>query len=115
MPDATTEFFEQLGKRGHEPALARATGTMRFDLTDGKRTVRWRVVINKGDVKVSRANGSADTIARTNKDLFDGIVTGKANPVTAMLRGEFGVEGNLELVVLFQRLFPGPPKARKRS
>ena len=32
MTDATTEFFQELAARGHEPALAKVTGTLRFDL-----------------------------------------------------------------------------------
>ena len=35
MTDATTEFFQELAERGHEPALEKATGTLRFDLSDG--------------------------------------------------------------------------------
>ena len=41
MPDATTDFFSALEARGHEPLLEKATGTLRFDLTNGKRTARW--------------------------------------------------------------------------
>jgi len=31
MTGATTEFFQELAARGHEPALAKVTGTLRFD------------------------------------------------------------------------------------
>ena len=40
MANATTEFFEELSKRGHEPLLGTTTGSVRFDLVDGKKTVR---------------------------------------------------------------------------
>jgi hypothetical protein len=42
MTDATTEFLQELAARGHEPALAKVTGTLRFDLRDGgARAARW--------------------------------------------------------------------------
>jgi hypothetical protein len=40
MTDATTEFFRSLATRGHEPRLKKATGTIRFDLSNGKRLAR---------------------------------------------------------------------------
>ena len=40
MADATADFFEALVERGHEPLLETATGTVRFDLRDGKKTDR---------------------------------------------------------------------------
>jgi hypothetical protein len=41
MIDATAEFFDALVERGHEPLLENATGTVRFDLKDGKKMDRW--------------------------------------------------------------------------
>jgi putative sterol carrier protein len=105
--DATNEFFDELGRRGHEPRLRRASGTLRFDLVDGTRTERWLVAMDKGDVAVSRKNAKADAVVRTDKQRFDGIVRGDVNPMTATLRSEMQAEGDSELFVLFQRLFPG--------
>jgi putative sterol carrier protein len=110
MTDATTLFFEELEARGHEPRLQKVTGTFRFDLTNGKRTARWLVSINKGDIAVSHKNARADCVMRAEKTVFDGIASGEVNPVAAVLRGSLGVEGDRELLVLFQRLFPGPPR-----
>jgi putative sterol carrier protein len=110
MTDATAEFFEGLAARGHEPALEKVTGTVRVDATDGARTERWLVAIDKGDVAVSRRNAKADCVVRGEKALLDRIVTGEANPMTAFLRGSFSVEGDRTLLVIFQRLFPGLPR-----
>ncbi len=115
MTDATTEFFENLDARGHEPLLERASGTLRIDLSNGKRRARWLVTVKKGDVTVSHANAKADCAARMDQALFDQIVTGRENAFAALLRGLVAVEGNSQLLVLFQRLFPGPPNGRKRS
>lgn len=112
MTDATTEFFEQLGARGHEPMLEKAKGTLRFDLTDGKRKARWLVAIEKGDVAVSHENAKADCVVRADKTLFDGIASGRENAMAAVLRGEIGIEGEREFLVWFQRLFPSPPRRR---
>jgi putative sterol carrier protein len=114
MPDATAEFFDELGRRGHEPLLEKATGTIRFELKGGRRTDRWQVAVERGDLEVSRKNAKADCVVRVDKALFDRIVSGRANAMTAMLRGEMGLEGDTELFVLFQRLVPGPPRSRSR-
>jgi putative sterol carrier protein len=109
--DATTQFFEGLGARGHEPALETLTGTLRFDLTNGKRRARWLVAVDKGDIEVSHKNIKADCVVRVDKKLFDGIAAGEVNAFAAALRGTVDIEGNPELLVLFQRLFPSPAKS----
>lgn len=114
MTDPTTEFFESLGTRGHEPRLEKATGTIRFDLSNDKRLAPWLVTIEEGDLTVSRGRGQADCVAQADRGLFDGIVKGEVNPMAALLRGSMHVEGDPELLVLFQRLFPGPPGATGR-
>ncbi len=114
MTDATAEFFDELSRRGHEPLLEKASGTLRIDVVDGKRTDRWLVTVEKGDVGVSRRNMRADCVIRTDRALFDGLASGKVNMMAAVLRGALGVEGDVGLLVLFQRLFPGPPKSRGR-
>jgi putative sterol carrier protein len=113
MTDATTEFFEQLEARGHEPLLEKARGTVRFDLTDDGRRARWLVEIDKGDVAVSHKNVKADCVVSVDKALFDRIASGRENAMAAALRGQVGIEGDRELLVWFQRLFPAPP--RKKS
>jgi putative sterol carrier protein len=114
MTDATVAFFDALAERGHEVLLENATGTVRFDLNDGKKTDRWLVAVEKGDIAVSRQNLRADCVVRSDKSLFDGIASGKTNAMAAMLRGAVSVEGDPQLLVLFQRLFPGPPRSRSR-
>ncbi len=111
MTDATTEFFRGLADRGHEPLLERATGTVRFDLSSGKRTARWLVTIKKGDVTVSQRNARGDCVVRADRGVFDQVVKGEVNAMAALLRGVMDIDGDPALLVLFQRLFPGPPSA----
>ena len=109
MTDPTTEFFEELRARGHEPRVRQATGTLRFELKRGRTIDRWLVSIAKGDVTVVHRGGPADCIVRADRALFDRLASGELNGVAAVLRGELVAEGDLKLLVLFQRLFPGKP------
>jgi putative sterol carrier protein len=111
MADAMTEFMNELGRRGHDPLLRKVNETVRFDLVNGKKTDRWLVRIENGDVTVSHKGGAADTVIRGHKDLFDRMARGGANPVAAVLRGEVGWEGEWKSLVAVQRLFPGPQAA----
>jgi putative sterol carrier protein len=103
------EFFDQLSKRGHGSLLRRATGSLRIDLQDDGVTQRWFVTIDKGDVSVSHRNAKADSVIRTSKDQFEGMITGRVNAMSAALRGVVSLEGDPALLVLFQRALPGPP------
>jgi putative sterol carrier protein len=109
--DPTATFFEALAKRGHESLLQNASGTLRLELRNGRRTQYWYVTIAKGDITVSHANEEADAVVRCDKALFDEMATGRANVMTAILRGVLETEGDLGLAVSFQRLFPAPPKS----
>jgi putative sterol carrier protein len=106
MADATTEFFDWLAERGHEPFLEKASGTIGFELKKGNRTERWVVAVEKGDIAVSRKKTDCDCVIRTDVALFDRVVTGEANTVAAVLRGTITIDGDPAVAVLFQRLLP---------
>lgn len=106
--DPTADFFDALARRGYEPLLARASGTVRFDLVDGTRTRHWYVAVGKGDVTVSHQSPTTDASVRVDKAFFDDMVRGRVNATAAILRGAMVPEGDLGLLLLFQRLFPGP-------
>jgi hypothetical protein len=113
---ATAAFFEALAARGHEPLLGNVTGTLRLEVVDGDAVEHWHVDVDKGSVKVSRRNVKAGAVVRIPRALCDDITTGRENALAAMLRGELIPEGDLRLVMLFSRLFPGPPpRAAKTS
>ena len=111
MADATAEFFGELGRRGHERLLEKANAIVRLDVVRGKQTDRWFVTIKKGDVSVSRKSTRANCTIRVGKAVFDRLARGEANLMAATLRGEVDVDGDVTLLVLFRRLFSGPPSS----
>lgn len=108
MSDATAAFFDGLRQQDYQPALAHKSGVVRIELDDNGRSERWFVAIDDGHVKVSKRNQAAESTIRTDKQLFDRLATGRANAVTAVLRGAMTLEGDWNLLVVFQRLFPSP-------
>ena len=111
--DSIAEFFAELGRRGHEPLLEKARGSARFDIADGRRTERWLVTIDKGDIRVSRRNAAADCILRVHRSSFERAVAGKLNLMAAVLRGEVAVGGEARLLVLLRRLCRKPLRRRR--
>jgi putative sterol carrier protein len=109
MADAD-EFLAELADGGPYPLLARTTGTIRIDLANGRDTEYIFVSIDKGMIAVSKAKRDADAIVRADRDLFDGVASGQVNVMAALLRGVVDVEGDLNLLMRFQKLFPGPQK-----
>ena len=114
-PDPTADFFAELGRRGHEPLLRKASGSARFEVVDAGRTARWLLTIDKGDIRVSRRNAAADCVLRADKASFDQLIAGKQNFMAAGLRGEVAVRGDPKLLVLLQRLFPRPSGPRPQQ
>jgi len=110
--DVTEQFFDELAQRAHEPLLRKARGTIRFEIVDGKKVDRRIVTVDRGDISVSRRNVSGDGVIRVDKAVFERVASGRSNPIAAVLRNELAVQGDWRLLVLLQRLFPGPPKTR---
>ena len=115
MADATAVFLDELARRGHEPLLGDAVGSIRFELVGDGHVETWRVGLDAGDVSVSRAEGDADCVVRGAKEVFDGIATGEVNAMAALLRGALTFQGDPELLVRLQRLFPPPPAGASPS
>ncbi|HKB20631.1 MAG TPA: SCP2 sterol-binding domain-containing protein [Gaiellaceae bacterium] len=115
MTEPASELFARLGAAGHVPVLKQASGTMLFELVGGKQAERWRITVDKGDVRVAHGNGPADCVLRADRKLFDGLTTGKVNAFAAVLRGAVTIEGDPRLLVLFQRLLPGPSSSKRAA
>lgn len=114
-------FLDELHDRGFEPLLAKTTGCLRVELTGGNGTDRFYVNINKGELTVTQKGPAAPTcIIRSTRELFDQIARGEQNAMAAALRGSVHLEGDPGILLVFQRLLPGPPtsshpRAQKRT
>ena len=115
MTESSTDFFNQLAQRGHEPLLEKVTGTMRFDLAHGEHLDHILVTVRKGHVTISNQNVEADLVVRSDRALFSRIAGGESNLLTAALRGEIAFQGDAQLLTQFQRLLPAPPSANARG
>jgi len=114
MASATEEFFDELGRRGHEPLVARVHGALRFDVAHRGKTDVYRLIIDGGHLTVSRDPGYADCVIRVDQTVLDGIVTGRMNAMAALLRGALAAEGDPEMMVIFQRVMAPPtPQAQR--
>ena len=113
MSDAILEFFQELGRRGHEPLLAKVTGSVRFDLVDDGRTDRWLVTVDQGDTTVRHKGGAADCTIQADRALFARLCRGEENAMAAVLRGALVCTGDVELLFAIQRILPGPPRQRQ--
>lgn len=112
MTEATERFFESLPMRPPELLRGLVPGTLQIDLSRGNRTEHWRVRMEPGAIEVSRQRGPADAIWYSSEDLFDRLVTGRAQGVSAVLRNECTFSGNVVLFLVFRRFFPTPPGTR---
>jgi predicted lipid carrier protein YhbT len=110
--DGIARFFGELGRRGHEPLLAKVTGRVRFDLVEGGRTDRWLVAVDKGDTAVSHTGGPVECTIQADRALFERLCRGEENAIAAVLRGGLVCSGDVELLFAIQRLFPGPQRDR---
>jgi putative sterol carrier protein len=111
--DGVVAFFEELGRREHEPLLAKVSGRVRFDLVDAGRPDRWLVAVDKGDTTVLHKGGPAGCTVRADRALFERLCRGEENAMAAVLRGALVCSGDVELLFAIQRIFPGPPRERQ--
>jgi len=110
--DVILDFFESV--HGSHPEVPDTiTGSLRFDLENGKRSECWRVTLNKGVVSSARSNASADCVVHTDKATLAAIIEGRANAMAALLRGAVRVEGQALLMAYFRRLFTEPAAAHE--
>jgi hypothetical protein len=100
-----------------QPMLGRMSGTLLFEVRDRDETQRWLVDIDKGVVGIRPAEpgDEADATVRGERKLLNDVAEGRANAMAAMLRGDISIEGSAELLVVFQRLFPGPNGRRSEQ
>jgi putative sterol carrier protein len=108
---AIDDFFAELERRGHEPMLSRISATVRWDILDGDRTEHRLVRIDRGSIRVAVSDEPADCVIVAERAICDDVVSGRTSALAALLQGAAAVDGDWELMVLAQRLFPRTPGA----
>ncbi len=112
MTEAIEQFFATLPDRAPQVLHAPLTGTLRIDLADDGRTQHWVRRRRLGAVDVDQGRVDADAIWYSSMDLFDRLVTGRAQSVAALFRNESTFSGRVVLFLAFRRFFPPPPGTR---
>jgi ubiquinone biosynthesis protein UbiJ len=111
---AGRDFFERIGEQGFDPRLGQARGTLRFDVT-GTPAEHWYVALDRGAISVSGEEAEADVTVTSDAETLDGIVEGRLNATTATLRGLVHMDGDVDLLFYFQRLFPSPRRDGQKA
>ena len=111
MSDATEQFFEELGQRGYEPLVAKFSGRVRFDVVDGRRTYRWLVAIDKGDLAVSREGGDGDCTIRADKRIVRPVGERRGERDGGGVAWRADVHGRRRAAARDPTRLPGPPRA----
>jgi hypothetical protein len=118
--DPIADFFAALNARGHVPEWIEVTGKLRVEIVDGGRTDTWSITIDKGDVSVSHGGGEERGGMRTgvgglrvDKTLLERLIRGETNAMAAVLRGAASPDGDLQMELALQRIFPGPPNQER--
>jgi hypothetical protein len=108
VTDRIEEFFDHLAS-AHQPMLEDVASTLRIDLDEPGGVRHWLLRIDHGSVEVSRRAGRADASLSTDRPMFEKMITGEANALTAVLRERIQLDGELGTVLAFGRLMPSPP------
>ena len=104
--DSATVVVQQLPAHGFDPRLHGVHGTIRFDVV-GSGT--WRLRIEDGRTELTEGAGASDlTIACEEADFGD-LLRGSASLLTAALRGDVDVQGDIALALRFHGLRAVPP------
>ncbi len=110
MTESTVDFVHQLGSAA-SALPPRYHGSLRFDVACDSRTEHWGLIFDHGRVEVFRDDRVTDCVVRTNRDMFDRMLSGRGGLYAALLRNQVSVEGDLTLLTPLRMLLPGPPGA----
>jgi putative sterol carrier protein len=95
------EFFESLPSRANGTKTAGMHASYVFEIEGGGT---WTVKVEDGNVAVSEGDtGGACTIS-ASEDIFERIVDGKQNPLTAYMTGKLKVSGDVSAALKLKSL-----------
>ena len=100
MTTATAAFFEELARRGFDPALQSLTGKICFYIrSEGS----WWVTLKEGALTVATAGASPDCVYASTVEDFVPITRGELNPFVAALQGRVQFAGDPALALITLR------------
>lgn len=101
------DFFGSLRMIFQRGPAQGSAATFHFDLTGGE-AVRGTVRIDDGELEVQPGvlAGSPDLVVRADGQLWLDIVSGRRNPVCAVLRRRLRITGDRRLLDRFAACFP---------
>ncbi|MET8231522.1 SCP2 sterol-binding domain-containing protein [Micromonospora sp. NPDC005298] len=113
MGTTVARYLQQVDD-GRRPNLPETTaGTLRLDVRGGGGcTEHWYLTVADQHVQVTRSAEVADLVVRADRAVFDRLANGSAHIAAALLRNDLTVRGDLRLLTLLRRIFPGPEGAR---
>ncbi|MET8119539.1 SCP2 sterol-binding domain-containing protein [Micromonospora sp. NPDC005189] len=112
MGTTVAQYLQQLDP-GRRPDLPETTaGTLRLDVRGDGCTDHWYLTIADQHVRVTRSDDDAELMVRADRRVYDQMASGEMHVASALLRNELTVQGDLRLLMLLRRIFPGPTGAR---
>jgi putative sterol carrier protein len=97
------EFFDTLPERAKGERIDDVEHSYVFDIAGEGR---WLVEVRDGAVKVTEGyEGDADAVISTSDEVFERIVAGTQNPMTAYMTGKIKLSGDLSAALKLQSLF----------
>ncbi|WCN83444.1 SCP2 sterol-binding domain-containing protein [Micromonospora sp. LH3U1] len=112
MGTTAAQYLQQFDA-GRRANLAETTaGTLRLDIRGDGCTDHWYLTVADQHVQINRSADDADLVVRADRTIFDQMANGEMHLATALLRNELVVQGDLRLLTLLRRIFPGPAGAR---
>lgn len=109
--DPSARLFERISRLGRVDALADVDGRLRFDIHAAGRIEHRAIIVHRGQISVAGEVDDPDCVVDMDKELLDQMASGRSNAMTALLRGDMMVSGDVRLLVLLERLLPGPAGA----
>ncbi|WP_433529526.1 amylo-alpha-1,6-glucosidase [Micromonospora sp. CA-263727] len=107
MTERLNEFFTGLASSSVGRLPATPTGLLRFDFVAASGgTDTWFVRLCGGRARARRDGGRADCRVEMRAEVFERLLAGGDQVVAMLFRGVVSVEGELALLLLFQRLLP---------
>ena len=101
MGQSAREFFEGLASHADARKTAGMHASYVFDIAGAGA---WTVNVADGKVAVAEGNQGGDCTISASETIFERIIDGKQNPLTAYMTGKLKVHGDIGAAMKLQNL-----------